>query len=502
MTKEIPQPYVLTQDTETALKIIINFNNGSKPLESIDNNIEVKPFFETDINAQLNSKVNQKLNANQNTVCLCLDRFLLSETEKQFSDRFLRISINRSVNGNKTSRQCNQSLEQQFQAAAEFIGKQNTVIVDDGIFTGGTVKFVIDSLKNNGINSNQITQIIGFVGDNQTSQVDGIPVDIIAGINNLFEWIDIRDFSLIGGKQLAASRKNNVTLAIPYLYPWSDGSGASFNRLGSFFEISRKMIQSFSRLIIKYQSIFNQPLTIKNLLKAGFPIPTNQQKTIPITINTNVTEYLNNCLKLIEKEQQRQVIIFDMDGTLYQLDGLNNGFSGSKLETKVLSNATNFILNKENCSIIAAQQILQEGLNNPIGISQYLSERYTISREDYFNIVWNISPKEIIQNFQKAVEVVATIAKGDKKLILVTSAPKVWQQQVLNYLGLTEIFESVYTGEDFKQKPEIFSMLAERYLPTNILSVGDQLKTDIQPAVELGFQTFLVANPNDLEKLI
>ena len=87
------------------------------------------------------------------------------------------------------------------------------------------------------------------------------------------------------------------------------------------------------------------------------------------------------------------------------------------------------------------------------------------------------------------------------KLILVTSAPKVWQQQVTKYLGIEQFFESIYTGEDFKTKTELFQMLSRRYQPGNITSVGDQDITDIQPAIRFGIKGFLVNSPEDLENI-
>jgi FMN phosphatase YigB (HAD superfamily) len=65
-------------------------------------------------------------------------------------------------------------------------------------------------------------------------------------------------------------------------------------------------------------------------------------------------------------------------------------------------------------------------------------------------------------------------------------------------LGLTEQFEEIYTGDQYKNKGEMFQMLASRYNPNNMKSVGDQEKTDIEPAKKLGIAGILIRTPKDI----
>lgn len=513
MIKETPQPYILTQDTESIFSLLdVRYPKQSKAQidQYLDELVQaislaypnIETYIESDIQAVLGSKVSATLKQNPQRICLCLDRFLLQDVELQFPDQFTRLSINRTVDGQKTPRQGNLPLNEQIKSIVNFVGNKSLILVDDGLFSGGTALFVIDKLFQSGLKKEQVEKIIAFLGNSQTTHVDNIPFELIADIPDLFEWIDIRDFGLFGGKQLAASRNNAATSAVPYLYPWSMGEGASLDKNGQLFTISQKMIQSFISLIRDFETTTGKSLNFRDLLKAGFPLPSNQEKTIPVSINTNLRDYLNNCLELIETEKKRAVVIFDMDGTLYELDGENNGYSGSTLEAKVLNNCLSFIVKQENCTNDEASQIIQAGLNNAVGLSQYLSERYAISREDYFNIVWDIEPQGLVYNFQIAAQTVKKISESGKKLVLLTSAPKVWQEKVVEFLGINNLFEAIYTGEDFSQKEEIFSMLAQRYEPFKILSIGDQETTDIAPAAALGLSTLLIRNPNDLERLV
>lgn len=45
------------------------------------------------------------------------------------------------------------------------------------------------------------------------------------------------------------------------------------------------------------------------------------------------------------------------------------------------------------------------------------------------------------------------------------------------------------------------TLLAGRYKPENIISVGDQYETDLKPAQKLGMRTLQVKNPKDLKPL-
>lgn len=508
--------YVLTQDTFSAVKRLTNREISDVLKDEINqyfgnivslvgqsftqDQIATAAFTEKEIETSLEKRAKEELTKDSNIVCVCLDRFLLSDVENEYPERFFRLQVTRSYNGGKTSRQGTPSIETQFDNLSFFLENRSLFLVDDGIFSGGTANYVAGELEKRDVERSRIRKFIGFIGNNE--KIESVKIEKIRSIENMFEWVDIRDFSVFGGKKYEQSRTNSVSTSIPYLFPWSDGSGASFDKLGNFFELSKGMVTSFKTLICRIEVKTGQEIKIIDLIKSGFPIPTNVDKTIPISINMALTDYLDNCVKIIETEQKRQVVIFDMDGTMYLLDGKNNGFSGSTLESNVLKNALTFIVKNENCSVEAAEKIRQEGLEDPIGLSAFLSKRYQISREDYFNNVWNIDPKNIITNFEVPVKTIKALKLTGKKLVLLTSAPKIWQQRVINYLGLNEAFEVVYTGESYGKKDEIFNILSQRYNSENITSVGDQEKTDIIPAKQVGIKGLLVNNPNDVEKLL
>ena len=95
--------------------------------------------------------------------------------------------------------------------------------------------------------------------------------------------------------------------------------------------------------------------------------------------------------------------------------------------------------------------------------------------------------------------------KKTKKLIGLTAAPKIWALKVLEYLELTDIFQQVYTAEDFiESKHEVMSLALKNsnLKPEEFLAIGDQFESDIKPAQALQMQTFLVFNSNQTKDFL
>lgn len=212
---------------------------------------------------------------------------------------------------------------------------------------------------------------------------------------------------------------------------------------------------------------------------------------------------------MVSKPKQKRlledisVVIFDMDGTLYQLDGPDGKFIGSTLEQTVLANTRVFIRQKEkDITERAIDELMQVGLSDVIGISSVLAKRYGISRQTYFDTVWDIDPKNIVKKYEDACEVVDRLFMMEKKLILLTAAPKRWQKNVFDFLNLEKKFMRIYTGEHFNAKKEIFGNLIEEFAADALLSIGDQEHTDIIPAKQFGMKTWLVHKSNPIRVIL
>lgn len=520
---ELLSTYVLTQDTKALLRPFVDEELSQGPIigPQIDryfatlsgnlctilapSEIEILAFPEEQINLEISSRVSDILQNDPNSVCVCLDRFLSEEFRgTSFENRVINFSMCRTVDGRRVPRQGNPTFEGQFSAIKQImpdIERKKIIIVDDGLFSGDTINTFLELAQQNGIRL-QVEKVLGFIGTGQ-----GIPdldVETVQIIGELYDWVDLRDFGIFGGKMLDSSRTGKVSSAVPYIYPWSGGEDASLNMNPDFLTFSTDAIRAFIQLISEVEGQRGCKITFRDVLESRFPLPTNKEKSIPVSIGMNITDYLDRCLTLVEKEKGREVLIFDMDGTLYELDGENNGFEGSTLQNQVETNAITFIIDNENCTEAQARALYAEGTDSSIGLSAFLGDRYQISRSAYFDNVWNINPDGILQGFELTKDILLSIQerKPDTKFVLVTSAPKKWTAKVLQYLGIDETFEIIFTGEMYETKSDVFKILAGRYSPTNILSIGDQKDTDITPADDLGMNTLLVSGPYDLGKLV
>lgn len=517
LMKELPSSYVITQDTRALFERI---NQAELPADflvaieryfdalqsiigpSLDKNVALTAYKEADITKSVSDAVRAELRADPATYCICLDRFLLSDVATEFPGRFFRFSVTRTIDGNKVPRSGDFGFTEQMkdllQTIPEVDSKQ-AILVDDGIFSGGTIQDTLQMFRSSGAPI-KVKSVIGFIGSRDKQN----GATILEPVENLYEWVDIRDFTPLGGKTVSIGRNNRVASAAPYLYPWSLGEGASFDRLPTLFAMSRGAMQAFQELVLSFEQQYGRPLRFRELVKAGFtlPVSTVDKDGLIVSLNDRVVDYLNRCLQRINDERGRTVYVFDMDGTLYRLDGVGGGYAGSSLEKRVRENATAFIATRENCSIDQANAVYESGVADRIGLSNYLSRRYGISRNDYFDSVWNIDPSPIVEQYDIPVTVLRELKQTTAKPILLTSAPRVWMKRVFETLGIGDVFELTYSGEQFGTKNEIFARLAGWYTPANVISIGDQEQTDIVPAKAYGFRTLLVSSPADVQNLL
>lgn len=199
---------------------------------------------------------------------------------------------------------------------------------------------------------------------------------------------------------------------------------------------------------------------------------------------------------------EADIYIFDMDGTLYSNSDGSNSFRESKLFGTVIEGTKKYIQKMEKCSSIKAEEILNIGLLDGVGVSNFLAQRYHISRKEYFNQVWIGDPEEIVFNFKTSKELLNKLKMKNKTLVLLTSAPSVWGLKVIDYLGVSDIFSEKYFGENYGNKQEIFEKIRNENNGKRIISIGNQYKSDIKPAQELGLMTLLVRNSEDLNRLV
>jgi hypothetical protein len=167
--------YVLTQDTNAIVEKIINKAVSTKTQEVITQyfqelrgiiaeafpGITIRTFEEASIEKSLTQELSRQLSGLEDKVVICcLDRFLLREFEQERPEIFIRLGITRTINGRKEARQGNLSLEEQISRIRDRTENREIILIDDGIFEGGTMSEVIKLLLSQGCNpTNKITFI-------------------------------------------------------------------------------------------------------------------------------------------------------------------------------------------------------------------------------------------------------------------------------------------------------------------------------------------------------
>lgn len=199
-----------------------------------------------------------------------------------------------------------------------------------------------------------------------------------------------------------------------------------------------------------------------------------------------------------------QVIVLDMDGTIYDLESYEGekGFKGSLLKQRVISNAIELVRNEDYNS--RPEDIIKLAEEDRVGISSYLEKAYGIPRDEYFNRVWNINPEGVINPPEQLNSVLAglSMTPNKPKIILLTAAPSIWMKRTIEYLDIGECFDRQISGSEFKVKEDVFSELAYEFAGSKVLSLGDQYQTDIYPALNLGLMAIKAMNSRDTVRLL
>lgn len=454
-------------------------------------NFDVNPFAEADISNQLYQAVQAIVEQTPDAVVVCLDRFLLENTNLDVQ----RFKMSRNVNGVKQPRQGSQSFVIQLAELKRTIGTKQVILVDDGMFSGGTMEFALDLLTQSGI---QVSNIVVFLAKEGIDDVQGIPVTACQTLSNLLEWVDARDLSLFGGRIERQTASCTITSTKPYIAPFSNGANASLNTLDTFSIVSQRLLQAQIGLFKQLEQLLGNSVTMRDFIQAGFPkveCPALGQ----ITLNSRLVDIAERAYNLL-MSQERSLpaeTILDMDGTLYALDG-EGMFAQSSLGKAVRNNAILYFMKLANCSELEATKIVDSDENNKIGLSNVASATYNCSRTTFFQNVWGpINPADIFAKNKDARTTVAAIC-ANTNITLLTAAPRVWANKVLAYLEIDTLLPMRICAEDFTSKTDVFKAFAANYEPATVLSIGDQFTTDIAPAAALGMQTFLVNQQNPL----
>src|SRR5205814_1978141 len=119
------------------------------------------------------------------------------------------------------------------------------------------------------------------------------------------------------------------------------------------------------------ETIVGRPVTLRDALNAGFPVPLCEDSGVREVITPNtplctISEAARNALQDQLTWNPKEVLL-DMDGTLYPLDGPKDGYRGSSLERTVNTSILAYVQGREECTEEMAQALVQQALSDPVG---------------------------------------------------------------------------------------------------------------------------------------
>ena len=198
----------------------------------------------------------------------------------------------------------------------------------------------------------------------------------------------------------------------------------------------------------------------------------------------------------------RNIIIFDLDGTLYDLNDVVQSNYDMQLnflcEKKDMSRqeAVHFLANHHIYPIMKKDSLSATELFLQIGLSK---EEWSAYRDIHFKVE-NI-------DIQKAVNE-STLKEFSKIGILVLLSSNAYSviDKILNHLSISPcIFDEIICSDRFPYNTSFKKKLAMVFLSSkynveyvDMYSMGDRYSTDILPMLELGGIGFLIKNNQSL----
>ena len=187
-------------------------------------------------------------------------------------------------------------------------------------------------------------------------------------------------------------------------------------------------------------------------------------------------------------------LIFDLDNTLIIWE---DSFVGPLKETmeeyKVdasYKKINEIIDDLDNYEGIISRELLLDNINSKCNLNLDISFVNTLLKKQE-NL--GIPNKEVIETLK--------YLKDKYSMVVLTNYYKTVQEKRLEAAHIREFFEEVYASDYIPQKPakEAFKIAMDNYKKEDCTVIGDSLRTDINPALEMGLNVIAVDYFNKLE---
>lgn len=197
--------------------------------------------------------------------------------------------------------------------------------------------------------------------------------------------------------------------------------------------------------------------------------------------------------------KNRKVLFLDMDGTLYPVE--QSSFLESEIHNQIRERTIKYICKKLGFDFKKAEEIFEMLMEEyPKYYSVGLKKLYGLERREYLDYVWNMDASKLIRpqtDLRKLLKELSSFYE----IYLVSDAPKIWIENVSNFLNIKDLLKDKFSGTDLnkKKKEGLFKELIDRVdcSPENIFMVGDEEDVDIIPAKKERINTIHVNKNNE-----
>ncbi len=199
-----------------------------------------------------------------------------------------------------------------------------------------------------------------------------------------------------------------------------------------------------------------------------------------------------------------KVILFDLDGTLYNSTEVRKKFAEAAYHA--LAKIKNISVDEAALMIEETRERLKKDHGFPVPYTLTLV-RFGMPVETWHkeNIAF-FDPRDYLSANGKLREMLLDLQKRCRLAIL-TNNNEVQAARILEALKVGDLFDRVFTYNSFrtmKPNPQFFERAAKEMAvePEECLVVGDRYSVDLIPAQNLGMQIYEVKGPDDIPKLV
>lgn len=197
--------------------------------------------------------------------------------------------------------------------------------------------------------------------------------------------------------------------------------------------------------------------------------------------------------------KELELAIFDCDGTLYRQP--DQPFLDTPFWNEVSERSIDLIMDQTRRNNLQAELFFNFLFDKYDGeISQGMMKEVGVPIEQYFVRTWGqIDPGDYVREWIVRREILDNIRDCNIGLAVLSNAPAVWVERVLEFVGVADFFKDlVWTGEGKIRKPkeDSYIRVANHFGVEfkNVVMIGDEEKNDIVVPNKIGINTILV-NP-------